>query len=123
MWKVFCFVTNGKGSDGTCDSCVSVNAAVWRKFDYPCFHCFESEDAMKQHQLSAGKRFAKPLLFGALLVGMATAFYNRNAFFDDMAEKRAQERARNDARLMEVLERRQRQMEEMAVKKMGGEGR
>lgn len=36
---------------------------------------------MKQPQLSAGKRLAKPILFGTLLVGLATAFYNRYVFF------------------------------------------
>lgn len=32
---------------------------------------------MKQHQLSAGKRLTKPILFGTLIVGLATAFFNR----------------------------------------------
>ncbi|KAJ8246259.1 hypothetical protein GJAV_G00265570 [Gymnothorax javanicus] len=77
---------------------------------------------MKQYRLSARKRLAKPILFGTLLVGLATAFYNRHLFFTDIADIRAQERARNDARLLEVLERRQRQMDELAEKK-GGAGR
>ncbi|KAG7491392.1 hypothetical protein MATL_G00003170 [Megalops atlanticus] len=72
---------------------------------------------MKQHKLSAAKRFTKPILFGTLLVGLATAFYNRHMFFEDIAEIRAQERARNEAKLLEVLERRQKQMEELAEKK------
>lgn len=39
-----------------------------------------------------------------------------------MEELRAQERARNDAKRLEVLERRQRQMEELAQKKRGDSG-
>lgn len=72
---------------------------------------------MKQHQLSAIKRLTKPILFGTLIVGLATAFFNRHRFFEDLAEMRAQERAKNDAKLMEVLEMRKRQMEELAEKK------
>lgn len=72
---------------------------------------------MKQHQLSAVKRLTKPILFGTLIVGLATAFFNRHRFFEDLAEMRAQERAKNDAKLMEVLEMRKRQMEELAEKK------
>eukprot|EP00064_Thunnus_orientalis_P009776 superscaffoldBa00001265_g9802 len=75
---------------------------------------------MKQHNLSAGKRLTKPILFGTLIVGLATAFFNRHRFFEDMAEIRAQERARNDAKRMEILERRQRQIDEAAEKKKGG---
>ncbi|KAJ8363110.1 hypothetical protein SKAU_G00119410 [Synaphobranchus kaupii] len=77
---------------------------------------------MKQNRLSTGKRLTKPILFGSLLVGLATAFYNRHMFFEDVAGLRAQERARNDTKLLEVLERRQRQMEELAEKR-GGAGR
>lgn len=76
---------------------------------------------MKQHQLSTKKRLTKPLLFGALLTGLATAFYNRHLFFEDVAEIREQERARNDAKRLEVLERRQKQMEELAEKKGAGD--
>lgn len=36
---------------------------------------------MKQHQLSAGKRLTKPILFGTLIVGLATAFFNRYGLF------------------------------------------
>ncbi|KAK6329254.1 hypothetical protein J4Q44_G00012320 [Coregonus suidteri] len=72
---------------------------------------------MKQHQLSAVKRLTKPILFGTLIVGLATAFFNRHRFIEDLAEMRAQERAKNDAKLMEVLEMRKRQMEELAEKK------
>lgn len=50
-------------------------------------------------------------------MGLATAFFNRHRFFEDLAEMRAQERAKNDAKLMEVLEMRKRQMEELAEKK------
>ena len=41
----------------------------------------------------------------------------RHRFFEDVAELRAQERARNDAKRMEILERRHKQMEELAGKK------
>ncbi|KAF1373551.1 hypothetical protein EPR50_G00211040 [Perca flavescens] len=75
---------------------------------------------MKQHQLSAAKRLTKPILFGTLIVGLATAFFNRHRFFEDVEELRAQERARNDAKRMEVLERRMRQIDEVAEKKRGG---
>lgn len=44
----------------------------------------------------------------------------RHRFFEDVEELRAKERARNDAKRMEILERRQRQMEELAEKKRGG---
>lgn len=74
---------------------------------------------MKQHQLSTVKRLTKPFLFGTLIVGLATAFFNRHLYFEDIADIRAQERARNDAKLMEILERRQKQMEELAEKKGG----
>ncbi|KAG5262918.1 hypothetical protein AALO_G00280460 [Alosa alosa] len=76
---------------------------------------------MKEHQLSKGKRLTKPILFGTLLLGLATAFFNRHLFFEDLANIRAEERARNNAKLQEVLERRYRQMEELAEKKTTGE--
>lgn len=44
----------------------------------------------------------------------------RHRFFEDVEAMRAQERARNEARRMEVLERRQRQIEEVAEKRRGG---
>lgn len=72
---------------------------------------------MNQHQLSARKRFAKPILFGTLFLGLTTAFINRHWFFEDVEELRAQERARNNARRLEVIERRQRQLIEVAEKK------
>ncbi|GAA6214633.1 uncharacterized [Lates japonicus] len=72
---------------------------------------------MKPHKLSAGKRLAKPILFGAVIVGLATAFVYRHSFFEDVAELRAQERARSNAKRMEILERRQRQMDELIEKK------
>ncbi|KAL6475438.1 hypothetical protein MHYP_G00164780 [Metynnis hypsauchen] len=76
---------------------------------------------MKQHKLSVKKRLTKPVLFGALLAGLATAFLNRHLFFEDVAEIRAQERARNEVKLLEVLERRQKQVEELAEKKSAGD--
>ncbi|MCJ8738638.1 hypothetical protein PDJAM_G00038150 [Pangasius djambal] len=75
---------------------------------------------MKQHKLSAKKRLTKPLLFGTLIAGLATAFYNRHLFFEDVEELRAQERARNDAKRLEVLGRRQKQIEELAEKRNPG---
>ncbi|KAM7370417.1 hypothetical protein PAMP_009969 [Pampus punctatissimus] len=75
---------------------------------------------MKQHRLSARKRLTKPILFGTLVVGLATLFFNRHRFFEDVAEIRAQERAANEAKRMEILERRQRQKDEAAEKKRGG---
>lgn len=75
---------------------------------------------MKQSKLSAGKRLTKPILFGTLLVGLATAFLNRHVFMEDLAELREQERARNDIKRHEVLERRQRQIDELAKKSGGG---
>ncbi|KAG7234103.1 hypothetical protein INR49_005817, partial [Caranx melampygus] len=72
---------------------------------------------MKQHKLSAGKRLGKPILFGTLIVGLATAFFNRHSFMEDVAELRAQERERTNAKRMEVLERRQRQIEELAERR------
>ena len=45
--------------------------------------------------------------------------FPRHLFFEDIAAIRAQERARNEAKLMEILERRHRQMEELADKKGG----
>lgn len=75
---------------------------------------------MKQSKLSAGKRLTKPILFGTLLVGLATAFFNRHVFMEDLAELREQERARNDIKRQEVLERRQRQIDELAKKSGGG---
>lgn len=75
---------------------------------------------MKQYQLSKGKRLTKPILFGTLIVGLATAFFNRHLFFEDLADIRAEERARNQAKLEEVLERRHRQMVELAEKKIAG---
>ncbi|KAG7506522.1 hypothetical protein JOB18_008074 [Solea senegalensis] len=74
---------------------------------------------MKKHRLSAGKRLSKPLLFGTLIVGLAAAFYNRHSFFPDVTELRAQEEARNNVRRIEVLERRQRQKDELAEKRRG----
>ncbi|CAB1418352.1 unnamed protein product [Pleuronectes platessa] len=75
---------------------------------------------MEPHRLSAGKRLTKPVLFGTLIVGLAAAFFNRHSFFTDVDELRAQERERNLLRKMEVLERRQRQMQELEEKKKGG---
>lgn len=66
------------------------------------------------------KRLTKPILFGTLIVGLAAAFFNRHMFFEDLADIRAEERARNNAKLQEVLERRYRQMEELADKKAPG---
>ncbi|KAJ7987550.1 hypothetical protein DPEC_G00327650 [Dallia pectoralis] len=72
---------------------------------------------MKQHKLSAVKRLTKPILFGSIIVGLATAFFNRHKFFEDLEEIRSQERAKNNAKLIDVLEMRKRQMEELAEKK------
>lgn len=44
-------------------------------------------------------------------------FSYRQKFFGDVDELRAQERARHDARRMEVLERRQKQIDDVAQKK------
>lgn len=44
----------------------------------------------------------------------------RHLFFEDLADIRAEERARNNAKLQEVLERRYRQMEDLAEKKNPG---
>lgn len=74
---------------------------------------------MKQNQLSTGKRLTKPILFGTIIVGLATAFFNRHKFFEDVEELRAQERERNNAKRTEILERRQRQIEEVIEKKKG----
>lgn len=43
----------------------------------------------------------------------------RHRFFEDVDELRAQERERNNAKRMEVLERRHRQIEEVIEKKRG----
>ncbi|MEQ2250816.1 hypothetical protein ILYODFUR_004724 [Ilyodon furcidens] len=75
---------------------------------------------MKQHKLSVGKRLTKPILFGTVLIGLATAFINRHMFFEDVDDLRAQERARNKSKRMEVLERRQKQKDELAEKKKQG---
>lgn len=75
---------------------------------------------MKQSKLSAGKRLTKPILFGTLLVGLAAAFLNRHMFMEDVSDLREQERFRNEAKRLEVLERRQRQMDELAKKSGGG---
>ncbi|KAG1954722.1 hypothetical protein F2P79_008883 [Pimephales promelas] len=72
---------------------------------------------MKQTKLSTGKRLTKPILFGTLLVGLATAFMNRHLFMEDLADLREQERSRNEVKLQEVLERRQRQFDEVTEKK------
>ncbi|RVE59995.1 hypothetical protein OJAV_G00193840 [Oryzias javanicus] len=72
---------------------------------------------MKPHKLSTAKRLTKPVLFGSIIVGLATVYINRHKFFTDVEELRAQERARNDAKRMEVMERRERQKEELAEKK------
>lgn len=42
-------------------------------------------------------------------------------FFKDVEELRAQERARNDAKRIEILERRQKQIEELTEKKTTGD--
>ncbi|MEQ2309661.1 hypothetical protein AMECASPLE_001011 [Ameca splendens] len=75
---------------------------------------------MRQHQLSVGKRLTKPILFGTVLIGLATAFINRHMFFEDVDDLRAQERERNKSKRMEVLERRQKQKDELAEKKKQG---
>lgn len=46
---------------------------------------------------------------------------HRHRFFEDVDVLRAEERVRNEARRMEVLERRQRQIAEVAEKKKGGD--
>ncbi|KAL3051842.1 hypothetical protein OYC64_001965 [Pagothenia borchgrevinki] len=74
---------------------------------------------MTNHQLSAVKRLTKPFLFGTLLVGLGTAFFNRHKFFEDLEELKAQERERNEAKRREIMERRMMQIEEVAEKKRG----
>lgn len=85
-----------------------------------CGLFFENLATMKQHQLSTKKRLTKPILFGTLIVGLAAVFFNRHRFFEDVEELRAQERARNEARRVEILERRMKQIEDVAEKKRGG---
>ncbi|CAL9699526.1 unnamed protein product [Knipowitschia caucasica] len=70
-------------------------------------------------QLSARKRLAKPLLFGTLLMGLATAFVNRQWFFQDVDGLRAQEQAKYNEKWLEVMEHRQRQLAEVEKKKGG----
>lgn len=53
-------------------------------------------------------------------INVMLPFACRHRFFEDVEELRAQERARNDAKRMEILERRHRQIEEVAEKKRGG---
>ncbi|KTF86776.1 hypothetical protein cypCar_00011824 [Cyprinus carpio] len=76
---------------------------------------------MKPSKLSTGKRLTKPILFGTLLVGLATAFLNRHLFMEDLADLREQERSRNEAKRLEVLERRRKQMDEHVEKKSAGD--
>ncbi|KAK2876419.1 hypothetical protein Q8A67_020515 [Cirrhinus molitorella] len=76
---------------------------------------------MKQSKLSTGKRLTKPILFGTLLVGLATAFFNRHLFMEDLADLREQERSRNEAKRLEVMERRKRLIDEVAEKKGAGD--
>lgn len=47
------------------------------------------------------------------------AYGCRHKFFEDVDDFRAQERERNNAKRMEILERRQRQIEEVIEKKKG----
>lgn len=75
---------------------------------------------MKPSKLSTGKRLTKPILFGTLLVGLATAFMNRHLFMEDVVDLREQERSRNEVKRQEVLERRQRQFDEVTEKKRAG---
>lgn len=72
---------------------------------------------LKMSQLSARKRLAKPILFGTLLFGLGTAFFNRQWFFQDLEELKAKEQARYEAQLIEVMEERQRVLAEAARKK------
>jgi len=75
---------------------------------------------MKQSQLSKQKRFAKPFLFGTLLVGLATAFFNRHWFFQDLGDLRAQEQAKYNEKYFEVMEQREKQLAEVLAKKRAG---
>ncbi|KAK7134763.1 hypothetical protein R3I93_018006 [Phoxinus phoxinus] len=75
---------------------------------------------MNQSKLSTVKRLTKPILFGTLFVGLATAFMNRHLFLEDVADLREQERSRYEVKRQEVLERRQRQFDEVAEKKSAG---
>lgn len=54
-----------------------------------------------------------------ILVTVKLASGCRHKFFEDVDELRAQERERNNAKRMEILERRQRQIEEVIEKKKG----
>lgn len=72
---------------------------------------------MNQAKLSARKRFFKPLLFGAIMAGLTAAYVNRHIFFPDVEEIRAKEYARYKEKEQEVLERRVKQLAELAAKK------
>ncbi|KAK7919417.1 hypothetical protein WMY93_010701 [Mugilogobius chulae] len=74
---------------------------------------------MKQSKLSARKRLAKPFLFGSLLLGLATVYMNRHWFFQDVEGLRAQEQAKYDAKWLDVMEQRQKQLAEVEEKKKG----
>lgn len=77
---------------------------------------------MNQHKLSARKRLTKPILFGTLIVGLATAFFNRHRFLEDLDDMKAEERAKNYARKMEILERRHKQIQDAEEKRRTGSG-
>lgn len=61
----------------------------------------------------------KCFLISSSLVIVELAYGCRHKFFEDVEELRAQERQRNNAKRMEILERRQRQIEEVTEKKKG----
>ena len=62
---------------GSCD-CEATFRVVFRVYMSVCSVSTAGAAAMEPHRLSAGKRLAKPLLFGTLVVGLAAAFFNRS---------------------------------------------
>ncbi|CAM2101920.1 unnamed protein product [Caretta caretta] len=68
-------------------------------------------------RMSARKRLAKPLLFGSILCALATAFAYRHRFFPEVEELRAREYERYEKKRQDVVERRQKQLAELAERK------
>lgn len=54
-----------------------------------------------------------------IILSLLTLSLCRHTFFPDVPELRAQQQARNNVKLLEVLEMRQRQMEAIADKRRG----
>ncbi|KAJ1130030.1 hypothetical protein NDU88_008386 [Pleurodeles waltl] len=72
---------------------------------------------MTPPRMSRGKRLGKPLLFGAVLLGLGTVFINRHRFLTDVEELRAKARDKYEMKRLEVEEARQRQLAELAEKR------